>query len=92
MDNDEAIRLLEQELAPFRGLSYAALVDKIQESPMAYERSVGGASYQIEIEVFCHRPGETIYVIGSVDDGGWRAFSPLTRSFMKSPDETFGDE
>jgi hypothetical protein len=88
MDNDEAIRLLEEELAPFRGLSYAALVDRMPDSPMAYQRSApGGTEYQIEIEVFRHRPGEIIYVIGSIDDGGWRAFLPLTRSFIKSPDE-----
>jgi hypothetical protein len=31
-------------------------------------------------------------VLGSIDDGGWRAFAPLTRSFIKSPDGTFVGE
>jgi len=86
MDNDEAIRLLDQELASYRGLSYAALVDKMPDSPMTCERVVNATTYQVEIEVLWeHRPGENILVIGSIDDGGWRAFLPLTRSFMKSP-------
>ena len=30
-----------------------------------------------------------IRVMGSVDDGRWRAFMPLNRSFIKAPDGTF---
>jgi hypothetical protein len=29
---------------------------------------------------------------GSVDDGSWRAFAPLSRSFIKSPDGAFDGE
>jgi hypothetical protein len=25
-------------------------------------------------------------VLGSIDDGGWRAFKPLCRDFIKAPD------
>ena len=94
MDNEEAIRLLEQELAPFRGLSYDALVHKIPDSPEVCERSgAGGTTYQVEVEVLWElRPGGNVLVIGSIDDGGWRAFLPLTRSFMRSPGETFVGE
>ena len=39
-----------------------------------------------------YRPGGNVLVTGSIDDGGWRAVSPLTRSFIKSADESFVGE
>jgi len=30
--------------------------------------------------------------MASIDDGGWRAFAPLTRSFIKRADGSFVDE
>jgi hypothetical protein len=30
--------------------------------------------------------------MAAVDDGGWWAFKPLTRDFIKRPDGTFVDE
>jgi len=35
---------------------------------------------------------QTLRVMGSVDDGGWRALSPLTDSFILAPDGSFVDE
>jgi hypothetical protein len=54
---------------------------------------VGTATYQIEIEVVWDGlKGGNVRVIGSVDDGGWRAWVPLTRSFVKEPSGRFVDE
>jgi hypothetical protein len=34
------------------------------------------------------KPGENLHLIGSIDDGGWRAFLPLTESLIMKPDGT----
>jgi hypothetical protein len=36
--------------------------------------------------------GGAIRVIGTVDDGGWRAFRPLTEDFIVGPNEQFVGE
>jgi hypothetical protein len=35
---------------------------------------------------------QNIRVMGAVDDGGWRAFMPLTDSFIMAPDSSFVGE
>jgi hypothetical protein len=94
MDNDEAIRLLEEELAVLRGESYEALAARIDDDVIVRERTGRGATaYQIEIQVVWDGPkGGNVRVIGSVDDGGWRAFVPVTRSFSKAPSGQFVGE
>ena len=90
MDNTEAIQLLESELTIFRDQPYADLIRQIPERPLEYERSgASGAKYQLEIQFFWdNQPGGDVRVMGSIDDGGWRAFLPLNRSFIKSPDDS----
>ena len=52
-----------------------------------------GREYQTEVNVLWDdRPGGNIRVIGSIDDGGLRAFAPLTDSFIKAPDGSFVGE
>jgi hypothetical protein len=94
MNNEEAIGLLEQELSTFRNQPYDALVGRMSEGTVAYERvGPSGATYQVEIEVIWdHQRGGNVLVMGSIDDGGWRAFVPLSRSFIKAPDGSFVGE
>jgi len=94
MDNDEALRLLEREVDAFRGESYDDLVRRMDADTLAYELAgSSGAQYQVEITFHWDGPkGGDIRVIGSIDDGGWRAFLPLTRSFIKSADGSFVGE
>jgi hypothetical protein len=33
-----------------------------------------------------------VRVIGSIDDGGWWTFKPLTEDFILAPDGTFAGE
>ena len=50
-------------------------------------------SYQGEIRVFWDaEPDGAIRVMASIDDGGWRAFVPLTEDFILAPDGTFVGE
>jgi hypothetical protein len=94
VDRDEASRILEQELTAYRAESYQGLVRRLSEESLHFERAGnGGAVYQVEIEFMWDGvPGGDVLVIGSIDDGGWRAFVPLTRSFIKGADGSFVGE
>jgi hypothetical protein len=76
MNNQEAIHLLERELASFRDETYGDLVRRMPAGSMSYERSgASGTMYQPELQFFWDdQPAGNIRVIGSIDDGGWRAF------------------
>jgi hypothetical protein len=94
MNNEEAIALLEQELAGFRGESYEKLVSRMSGGSIDYERAgPSGTKYQVEIQVLWDdRRGGNVRVMASIDDGGWRAFVPLNRDFIKAPDGSFVGE
>lgn len=94
MDNEEAIRLLEAELVMFRQESYDKLVSRMSAESLAFKRvAPSGAKYQVEIQVFWDdRRNGNIRVMGSIDDGGWRAFVPLCRAFIRAPDGSFVSE
>ena len=94
MNSDEANILLKQKLDQYRELSYATLASRIATGEMLSEaRGASGAAYQIEMLcVWDDRPGGHVRVIGSIDDGGWRASSPLSDSFIKAVDGRFVGE
>ena len=94
MDSGEALGLLEAALGKFRPLSYGDLAQRIDAAPETSEgRGPSGAVYQIELSVMWDdQPRGNIRVMGSVDDGRWRAFAPLTRSFIKAANGTFVGE
>jgi len=93
MDKEKALAVLAVQLGRYRRRSYAALRALIGEIE-AYEiETPDGLAYQIEIQVFWDdKPGGDIRVGGAVDDGGWRAYAPLTDDFIISPDGSFVDE
>jgi hypothetical protein len=93
MNDQEALELLERELAAFRELPYSDLAQRIGGSLTSECVGAAGAIYQIEIQVLWDdRPGGNVRVMGSIDDGGWRAFAPLTRSFIRRADGSFAGE
>ena len=94
MNREEAIGLLDRELAHLRGAPYSELMRRISTEAVNLECTApSGAWYQIEIQcVWDDRPGGNIRVIGSIDNGKWRAFLPLTRGFIKAPDGSFVGE
>lgn len=52
-----------------------------------------GARYQIELQaLWDERRKRTLLVIGSIDNGGWRAFRPLSNDFIIAPDGSFAGE
>ena len=94
MDNEEALRLLERDMDALRNESYVDLARRVDTESREYElMGSGGARYQVEIQFrWDNRQGGNVLVMGSIDDGGWRAFVPLTRSFIKSADGSFVGE
>jgi hypothetical protein len=94
MDKSEAEDLLARELAEWRSRSYMDLASHIGKEPTTKE-VVGsnGTKYQVEVQVFWDsKPKGELRVLGAIDDGGWRALSPLSDDFILSPDGSFVGE
>jgi hypothetical protein len=93
MDKKEAQALLTEQLGAYRRRSYVDLAASIGEVRSGEIASPSGREYQTEVNVLWDdRPDGNIRVIGSIDDGGFRAFAPLTDSFIKAPDGSFVGE
>lgn len=94
MNNAEARAVLKKELDPYREWPYAHLRDLIGRPKRMLEiDGTSGARYIIDI--YAHWDAEAngdVRVIGCIDDGGWRAFLPLSESFIKAPDGSFVGE
>jgi hypothetical protein len=94
MNNVEGRALAEAALSRLRGMTYGDLVDRFLNAA-DHEEVVGpsGTTYQIEIDAFWDsgKPGD-LRVTVAVDDGGLRAFAPLTTDFIIAPDGTFVGE
>ncbi len=89
----EARDLMERQLKSWRERSYADLVTRIGQSEHFEVTGPSGVRYQLEIQaVWDSRTGGDVRVLGSIDDGGWRAFVPPTDSFIKAPDGSFVGE
>lgn len=93
MDNTEATALLRIHLDAYRRWTYEELVTLLGKPQVVELRGASGATYQAEVQVhWDDRPGGAVRVLGSVDDGGWRAFKPLCDDFIVAPDGTFVGE
>ena len=93
MDDQEARRLLQEQLDSYRQLPYAALAARIGSEEHLEVGGPSGTSYQIEILVrWDSIPEGKVRVNGAVDDGGLRAFFPLCSDFLMAPDGTFVGE
>jgi len=87
MDKDEAREVLRRHLESYRRQSYTRLAALIGKPQTCELTAPSGTSYQIEVEAsWDDNPNGDIHVIGSVDDGGWRAFVPLSEDFIMAPD------
>ncbi len=85
-DKEEARVLLADELQRVRKLGYPQLRKVFIEQKSIRAFSVTGASgieYQLEIEGrWDADEGKDIRIIGGIDNGGLRAYVPLTDSFI----------
>ncbi len=94
MDKTEALSIAEAELQSLREMSYAELVDRLLDTQETFERQgATGSSYQLELQAFWDSgPGNDLRVVVSIDDGGWRAFSPSGVDLIRAPNGSFVGE
>lgn len=94
MNSAEARDILARELVPYRERSYEQLCGLVGAPTGTFEvTGPTGAWYQVVVAA--HWDGEPygdVRVIGCIDDGGLRAFVPLTDSFIKAADGSFVGE
>lgn len=91
MNKQEAEEIVKKQLDVYRKRPYSELVEMIDADPLVYElRGPSGTLYQIEIEAFWDdKLSGNIRVMALIDDGGMRAFAPLSTDFIKSPRDEF---
>jgi hypothetical protein len=94
MNRVEALSVLQNQLRPWRERSWTQLRGEVGQShhfEVTAEES--GTWYQGDVQLFWDdKPDGAIRVMASLDDGGWRAFVPLTADFILAPDGTFVGE
>ena len=86
MDKAEAKKIIGEQLARFS--SHAALVPLVESQHVETleVRGASGTAYQVEIQFFWDDArSRVVRVVGSIDDGGIRAFVPMTETLLISP-------
>jgi hypothetical protein len=93
VNNEEAVAILRDHLQIYRRRSYAELVALRGKPQVTKVDGSSGTKYQLEVDVnWDDRPGGNIRVLGAIDDGGSRAFKPLTHDFILAPNGVFVGE
>jgi hypothetical protein len=86
MNEQVAHALIDAELRQYQRLSYSdltALTGKVETKELVGE---DGKTYYLEIQVFWDSKKDAdVRLIVAADDGGWRAYKPLTGDFMMRP-------
>ncbi|MGH9200038.1 MAG: hypothetical protein ACRD2A_02235 [Vicinamibacterales bacterium] len=90
MDFEEAHKVLTAELAMYRSLAYQQLCDLVGAPKKTIEVvGASGARYYVDTyAAWDGKPNSDVRVCGLIDDGGWRAFVPLSIVFVMEPDGT----
>ncbi len=91
MDKSEDKRVLVKHLGKYKAKTYAELKELIDELEVCEIAGRSGVLYQLEVQVFWDdkRNGQ-IRVIAAIDDGGWRAFCPLSGGLLVPPGHLAG--
>jgi hypothetical protein len=97
VDETEARAILQSQVERLRSLSYSELLQRYLDDVDAFEATgPSGSQYQLEVEAFWDDPRikqGNLMVLVAIDDGrGWRAFAPMTKSFIMAPDGSFVGE
>ena len=88
MNKAEAREILRIELAKLREVAYDQLVTMV-DAPKRTSEILGpsGTRYYLDTVVYWDgEAGGDVRVIGTIDDGGWRACVPMSECFIKTPD------
>ena len=93
MDPIEALGVLSVEAKRYLGRTHAELSSLVEEPHHLEVPGPGAVRYQIEVSAtWDDKPGGTLRLFFSIDDGGLRAFAPLTRDALVEPGEAFDGE
>jgi hypothetical protein len=88
MDKSEAHKILGEHLARFG--RYSDVVPLVEAGHVETFDTCGasGTAYQVEVQFFWDdKRKRNVRVFGSIDDGGIRAFVPLTQNLLITPSE-----
>lgn len=94
VNKPEARQLAANIIESLRAETYEALVDRyLNKEELIEVVGKSGTPYSLEVQAFWDSgdPGN-LRVMVAIDDGGWRAFSPLTDDFIMAPDSSFVGE
>ncbi|MFZ3089907.1 MAG: hypothetical protein WA240_04700 [Nitrospirota bacterium] len=87
MDRKEAKTILAKELGGYRKRLYKELLYLLKTQDVREVNGPSGKTYQLEFQaVWDDCEGGNLRVIGAIDDGGLRAFIPMTDDFIITPD------
>ena len=90
MNKQEALQMLREHLSRYRERPYAELVELQDSQEVCEVTAESGVKYNLEFQAFIDEPSKrTLRVLGSIDDGGIRAFIPLSEDFIIAPDGSF---
>jgi len=93
MDTAAAQKVLDEWLARLRAVPYPELASRVGSVTTDEVARDSERTWQLEIEVsWDDEPDGDIRVMASIDDGGLRAFVPMTGDFIKSPSGEFVGE
>lgn len=87
MDKEEAKAILAKELEVYRQRSYNDLLHLLDTQDVAEITGSSGVLYQLEFQgEWDDKQGGNLRIMGTIDDGGVRAFFPLADGFIIAPD------
>jgi hypothetical protein len=94
VDKAETRAIALKEISALRTTPWAELRDRYLHNPETVELDgPSGTTYQVKTHaVWDSKKDGNLRVFVEVDDGGWRAFVPLSESFIISPDGSFVGE
>ncbi len=94
MDKAAYLELLAPIVAEYRNRSHRDWIPLVSGEPIVSEiMAPDGTRCSVEISaLWDEAPGGNIRVLFSIDDGGWRAWSPVSDCFIIAPDNNFVGE
>jgi hypothetical protein len=95
MDSAEARTILKSQLDRLRTKSYGELVALIGVHETTEVKGPSGVTYQVQLQAFWDdpkKPNQVLRIMGAIDDGGLRAYFPMSNSFLMAPDGVFVGE
>ena len=90
---EEAKAILAKEMEIYRQRPYNDLQCILNTQDTADIEASSGVVYQLEFQaMWDDKEGGILRILKAIDDGGFRAFVPLTKDFILSPDGPFVHE